>query len=278
MKPFKLTPYFKETIWGGNSLKTLFNKPLPNDSIGESWEVSTRSEGESKVQGIPFGTFFAEHKAEIMGADFQGDFPLLVKLIDAHDKLSVQVHPSDENSKTEMWHILSAEPGAGLIVGFKEDITRENLIQSAENGTLEDSMNFVPVAPGDSFFIPAGLVHAIGKGIVLLEIQQNSDTTYRLYDYNRGREIHVRQAAECACLEKYAPQTFPEGCLASCEHFQVFRKALPFSLCGFSIIFARDGRVSAGDLTLEKGECAIIPASAGEISLSGEGTAVYVKL
>lgn len=278
MKPFKLTPYFKETIWGGNKLKTMFNKPIPNDKIGESWEVSTRPEGVSCVNSVPFDRFFEEHKEEIMGKGYTGDFPLLVKLIDANDRLSVQVHPSDENSKTEMWYILAAEENARLIAGFKEDMDKETLKKSAENGTLEQYMNFVPVHAGDSFFIPAGLVHAIGKGIVILEIQQNSDTTYRLYDYNRGREIHVEKAVACADLSQYKPHKFPENCLAACEFFKVYKGNLPLSLSGFAIVFAESGMVSVGDVTAEKGEFVIIPASAGKTDISGDGEIVYVTL
>lgn len=278
MKPFKLTPYFKETIWGGNKLKTMFNKPIPNDKIGESWEISTRPEGVSYVNSVPFDRFFAEHKEEIMGNGFKGDFPLLVKLIDASDRLSVQVHPSDENSKTEMWYILAAEENARLIAGFKEDMDKETLKKSAENGTLEQYMNFVPVHAGDSFFIPAGLVHAIGKGIVILEIQQNSDTTYRLYDYNRGREIHVEKAVACADLSKYKPHMFPKNCLASCEFFKVYKGNAPLSLSGFAIVFAESGKVYVGDVVAEKGEFVIIPASAGKTDVSGDGEIVYVTL
>ncbi len=278
MKPFKLTPYFKETIWGGNKLKTMFNKPIPNDKIGESWEISTRPEGVSYVNSVPFDRFFAEHKEEIMGNGFKGDFPLLVKLIDANDRLSVQVHPSDENSKTEMWYILAAEENARLIAGFKEDMDKETLKKSAENGTLEQYMNFVPVHAGDSFFIPAGLVHAIGKGIVILEIQQNSDTTYRLYDYNRGREIHVEKAVACADLSKYKPHAFPKNCLAACEFFKVYKGNAPLSLSGFAIVFAESGKVYVGDVIAEKGEFVIIPASAGKTDVSGDGEIVYVTL
>ncbi len=278
MKPFKLTPYFKETIWGGNKLKTMFNKPIPNDKIGESWEISTRPEGVSYVNSVPFDRFFAEHKEEIMGNGFKGDFPLLVKLIDANDRLSVQVHPSDENSKTEMWYILAAEENARLIAGFKEDMDKETLKKSAENGTLEQYMNFVPVHAGDSFFIPAGLVHAIGKGIVILEIQQNSDTTYRLYDYNRGREIHVEKAVACANLSKYKPHAFPKNCLAACEFFKVYKGNAPLSLSGFAIVFAESGKVCVGDVVAEKGEFVIIPASAGKTDVSGDGEIVYVTL
>lgn len=278
MKPFKLTPSYKETIWGGDHLKTLFNKDIPSDRTGETWEISVREEGVSYVDGVPFDKFFEEHKEEIMGKGFTGGFPLLVKLIDANDKLSVQVHPKDENSKTEMWYVLNAEENATLVCGFKEDITKEELRERAENGTLEEKMNIIPVKKGDAFFIPSGLVHAIGKGLVILEIQQNSDTTYRLYDYNRGREIHVEKAVENSDLTKFKPFEFPENCLSKCEFFDVRKGVLPLNLKGFAMIFAKDGDVNMGDLTLSKGEFGIIPASCGEIKLEGKGEIVYVTL
>lgn len=282
MKPFKLKPFYKETIWGGCRLRTLFDKGIPSDKTGETWEVSTRSEGASVavVEGkeIPFDVFFEQYKKEIMGQAFEGEFPLLVKLIDANDKLSVQVHPADENSKTEMWYILDAEENASLVAGFSEEISKETLRECALNGTLEEKMNFVPVKKGDSFFIPAGLVHAIGSGIVILEIQQNSDTTYRLYDYNRGREIHVDDGVKWSDCSVYKPHIFPKGCLSKCEYFDVEKAELPIKLSGFCIVFAPDGEVSVDDLVLRKGEFAIVPESAGMVNVEGEGEVIYVTM
>lgn len=282
MKPFKLEPFYKETIWGGNRLKTLFGKDIPSDKTGETWEVSVRPEGASLVvsgdEKIPFYVFFEEHKKEIMGENFEGEFPLLVKLIDANDKLSVQVHPADENSKTEMWYILDAEENASLVAGFSEDISKDTLRECALNGTLEEKMNFVPVKKGDSFFIPAGLVHAIGSGIVILEIQQNSDTTYRLYDYNRGREIHVEQGVKWSDCSEYKPFEFPEGCLSKCEFFDVEKANLPLEIQGFTILFSPDGCIKADELTINKGEFAIIPESFGKVRVEGEGEVIYVTL
>lgn len=282
MKTFKLEPFCKETIWGGSRLRTLFGKDIPSDKTGETWEVSTRSEGPSVAvydgEKIPFDLFFSKYKKEIMGQDFDGEFPLLVKLIDANDKLSVQVHPADENSKTEMWYILDAEENASLVAGFTEDISKEELRECAVNGTLEQKMNFVPVKKGDAFFIPAGLVHAIGSGIVILEIQQNSDTTYRLYDYNRGREIHVEQGIKWSDCSAYEPSVFPEGCLSKCEFFDVEKATLPIELEGFAILFSPDFSVKAGDLEINKGEFAIIPESCEKVKVEGEGEIIYVTL
>ena len=282
MKPFKLKPFCKETIWGGNRLKTLFSKDIPSDKTGETWEVSTRKEGASVAiyngEQIPFDVFFEQNKKDIMGKSFEGEFPLLVKLIDANDKLSVQVHPADENSKTEMWYILDAEENATLVAGFSEEISKETLRECALNGTLEKKMNFVPVKKGNAFFIPAGLVHAIGSGIVILEIQQNSDTTYRLYDYNRGREIHVDDGVKWSDCSEYKPHTFPEGCLSKCEYFDVEKASLPLTISGFAIVFSPNGEIKVDNLVLSKGEFAIIPESAGIVNVEGEGEVIYVTL
>ncbi|MBR3943096.1 MAG: class I mannose-6-phosphate isomerase [Clostridia bacterium] len=278
MKPFKLTPYFKEVIWGGDRLNQVYNKPIPSSQTGESWEISARPEGLSLVDGVPFDQFYQQHKTEILGQNAPEEFPLLFKLIDANDRLSVQVHPKDHDAKTEMWYILDAEPDAELIMGFKKDIPKAELKERAESGNLEAVMHTVKVKKGDAFFIPAGLVHAIGKGNLILEVQQSSDTTYRLYDYNRGREIHVEQALECADLTAFKPFVFPEGCLSKCAFFDVEKTVLPLTLKGFAAVFAQDGDIMLGDLVLQKGDFGIIPADCPEITLTGKGECVYVTL
>ncbi len=278
MKPFKLTPFFKEVIWGGDRLNKVYNKPIPSEKTGESWEISARPEGVSLVDGIPFDQFYAQHKTEILGQNAPEEFPLLFKLIDANDRLSVQVHPKDHDAKTEMWYILDAEPNAELIMGFKRDISKEELETRAQSGNLEEVMHTVKTKKGDAFFIPAGLVHAIGKGNLILEVQQSSDTTYRLYDYNRGREIHVEQALSCADLTAFSPFTFPAGCLSKCEFFDVEKAQLPLHLKGFAAVFAQDGDIRLGDLVLHKGDFGIIPADCPEITLAGEGECIYVTL
>lgn len=278
MKPFKFTPFYREMLWGGNRLNKVYNKPLPSDKIGESWEISVRPEGLSYVDGIPFDQFYNDHKTEILGQNAPEVFPLLFKLIDANDRLSVQVHPGDFEAKNEMWYILDADPGAELILGFKRDISAQELKERAEKGELEEVMHTVKVKKGEAYFIPAGLVHAIGEGILIMEVQQNSDTTYRLYDYNRGREIHVEKALKCANLSAYKPFSFPEGCLAKCEYFDVEKATLPITLKGFAAVVATDGDVKMGDVLLHKGDFGIIPADCPETTLTGEGECIYVTL
>lgn len=213
--PLKFKPIFKERIWGGRKLETMFHKNLPAGlNIGESWELSGMEGDESVVENGPLAgktlnEVLAEYKGELVGeavyAKYGNHFPLLIKFLDAQDDLSIQVHPNDKiakekhNSygKTEMWYVVDAEPGAQIVLGFNKPMNPTLLRESILNKTLEEHLNYVPVKKGDAFFIPAGLVHAIGKGIVIAEIQQASDITYRLYDYNRvdkngnERELHV---------------------------------------------------------------------------------------
>lgn len=217
--PLKFEPILKDKIWGGNKLKTLFGKPTETNKLGESWELSGYEGDESVVSnGILAGNNLTELIEVYMG-DLVGDkvydefglsFPLLFKLIDANDYLSIQVHPGDEvaaerhNSfgKTEMWYVIDAEPNSELIIGFNKDCTHEEYLAALAGGQVEDLLQKVPVKPGDVFFIPAGLVHAIGKGVVVAEIQQSSDVTYRIYDYKRTdaqgneRELHTDLALD----------------------------------------------------------------------------------
>ncbi len=217
--PLKFTPILKDKIWGGTKLKKLFNKAGTSDSIGESWELSDVEGDESVVSnGFLAGnnitelieTYMGDLVGEKVFENFGLTFPLLFKLIDANDDLSIQVHPNDEvaaerhNSfgKTEMWYVIDADPGAQLIIGFKNDSSREEYSSAVESGEVEELLQAVPIKKGDVFFIPAGLVHAIGKGAVIAEIQQTSDITYRIYDYKRTdengkeRDLHIREALD----------------------------------------------------------------------------------
>jgi mannose-6-phosphate isomerase len=224
--PLKFTPILKEKIWGGNKIETILkHKISPLKNCGESWELSGIIDDESVVAN----GFLAENNLnellEIYLTDLVGEknyekyglgFPLLVKFIDAQDNLSVQVHPDDEfaqehygqNGKTEMWHVIQADEGAGLYVGFNQKITAQQYLDAVEGGTLEEYLKFYPVQSGDTFMIPAGTVHAIGKGVLLAEIQQPSDITFRIYDWNRvddegnSRELHTEEAFEAIHSEK----------------------------------------------------------------------------
>ncbi len=205
MYPLKLESVLKDIIWGGTLLSEQYNKGVSGQKIAEAWVLALRQDGENVIEN---GKYAGKKLSEVIECETQ--FPLLIKLIDACDKLSVQVHPNDDFAKaegldagkTEMWYILDAKPGAKLVYGFKKDvdISPQMIKEYAESGKLEEILNFVPVKKGDVFFIPAGLVHAIGEGILIAEVQQNSNTTYRLYDYDRKdkdgnkRELHIDNA------------------------------------------------------------------------------------
>ncbi|MDR2978879.1 MAG: class I mannose-6-phosphate isomerase [Bacteroidales bacterium] len=216
----RFTPIFKDKIWGGKKIKTLLHKdfsPLPN--CGESWEISGVEGDVSMVENGILAENDLNELIEIYMHDLVGEkvydeyglgFPLLIKIVDAVEDLSVQVHPDDEyayehfesSGKTEFWHVLDADPGAGLYVGFKNGVTKAQYVQAVEDGIVDQLLNFYPVTSGDTFVIPAGTVHAIGKGVLLTEIQQTSDITFRIFDWNRtdgngqSRELHTREALE----------------------------------------------------------------------------------
>ncbi|MCR5718401.1 MAG: class I mannose-6-phosphate isomerase [Oscillospiraceae bacterium] len=213
MKPFLLKPALKDYIWGGNSLRA-FGKVSAADRIAESWELSCHPEGECRIASGDFAgrtlTDFLREFPQAAGENCRQfrEFPMLVKLIDAHDELSVQVHPDDAYAmahggglgKTELWYIIDAKPGAEILYGMKEPMSQADFQQSIEDNTLLDKLRHVPVRAGDVFFIPAGTLHAVGRGILLAEIQENSNTTYRVYDYGRGRELHIAQALDVTNL------------------------------------------------------------------------------
>jgi mannose-6-phosphate isomerase len=217
--PLKFKPILKERIWGGNKLKTSLRKTGKCDKCGESWELSAVQGDVSVIANGFLKNNTLEEIVEIYMGDLVGDkvfeqfgieFPLLIKFIDANDNLSIQVHPNDDlalkrhNSygKTEMWYVMDATPGANLISGFSKPLHKEEYLRKLNDHSIEDILNKVPVQSGDAFFIPAGRVHAIGAGILLAEIQQTSDVTYRIFDYNRTdskgktRELHTDLAVD----------------------------------------------------------------------------------
>ncbi len=216
--PVKLMPACKEAIWGGHRLKTEYGKESELSVIAETWEVSCHPQGESIVASGPRKGISLREYLRLLGPDSAGkglegkEFPILVKLIDAADRLSVQVHPDDayarrvegQFGKNEMWYVVDCEPGAQLLLGLRESCTREELEKAIRENTLVDRMRAVPVQKGDVYFIPAGTLHAIGKGILVAEIQQSSDVTYRVYDYGRlgqdgkPRQLHVKKALDVA--------------------------------------------------------------------------------
>ncbi|MBN2867401.1 MAG: class I mannose-6-phosphate isomerase [Flavobacteriaceae bacterium] len=220
LTPLKFQPLFKYRIWGGNKLKTVLNKDYDGDSIGESWEISDVPNDETTVaegsfKGYTLKQLIQEFKGEFIGESvynqFGEAFPLLIKFIDAKTPLSIQVHPNNEYAKThhnsfgknEMWYIMQADEDANIIVGFEKEIDQTQFKQHLEDKSLLEVMHHENVKKGDAFYIPTGRIHAIGAGVMLAEIQQTSDVTYRVYDYDRvdkttgkTRELHTEQATE----------------------------------------------------------------------------------
>lgn len=214
----KLQPVLKDYLWGGNKLTGLFGRK-GGEKIAESWEVSVHPDGESKCGGGTFSEYLKENPCAVDGAG--SAFPVLIKYIDAKQNLSVQVHPDDEyaqrvegdNGKTETWYIVQADEGAGIYCGFKRDTSKEEFLQKVQDGTVEELLNFIPVKAGDCYLIEAGTVHAIGAGCVICEIQQSSNVTYRVYDYNRRdangnlRPLHIEKAMEVINFRAFEDRT-----------------------------------------------------------------------
>ncbi|HEY3377225.1 MAG TPA: type I phosphomannose isomerase catalytic subunit [Armatimonadota bacterium] len=318
--PLRFTPCYFEKVWGGRRLQTVLGREIPPDApIGESWEVSDHPHGRSVVangawQGVTLHALVAEHPDDVLGtrvhAHYGATFPLLVKYIDAEDKLSVQVHPDDayaaqhagELGKTEMWYVLHAEPGATLIAGLCDGVTAVQFREALQHGDPAGLLQHLPVATGDSIFIPAGRIHAIMPGLLILEIQQNSDTTYRLYDWGRvgldgaPRELHVEQAMAVTNWQDYTPTPHTdiitdEGGnrqtrLAACAYFVVdkysLRAAQPFCTDGgsFTILNCVAGggtlRWADGEEALHCGDTLLIPAALTSFSLIPHGEADFV--
>jgi len=249
--PLFFEPVYKNIIWGGRNLETVFNRSLPPGNIAESWEVCCHKNGMSLVANGDLKGRSLEELIALYGTSLLGEnssnmdrFPLLVKIIDANDKLSVQVHPGNEYAlkehgdlgKTEMWYVIKAKPNAKLIYGTLPGTTREEFKNGLVNKTLEEKLNYVEVKTGDVVFIPAGTIHAILDGLLIAEIQQNSDTTYRVYDWNRtdingrSRELHIERALEVIDFDfqgaicpdvNERKANYSLSKLVSCEFFKV---------------------------------------------------------
>ena len=239
-----------ERVWGGRLLETLFHRTLPDPirPFGESWEVIDRPEAQSYVsngawEGSSLHELWTYHREEIFGSGLDGRerFPLLVKILDAREDLSIQVHPPAHlanafggEPKTEMWYIAAAEPGARLVVGLRQGVTRDTLADAIECGLVAELVHEIPVKRGDHIFIPSGRLHAIGGGLLIYEIQQNSDTTYRVFDWNRQgldgkpRALHVKESLASIDYDDIEPciDQAQGEVLVACEHFVVERHQL----------------------------------------------------
>ncbi len=310
--PLKFRPILKERLWGGTKLKDVLQKPIKSDITGESWELSGVSGDISEVsEGELKGTLLTdliENVGEkLLGKSvverFGNDFPILIKFIDAKQDLSIQLHPNDKlakqrhNSfgKTEMWYVMDADPGAELIVGFNRDVEKAEYIQSLENDTLLNLLNYEEVGEGDTFFIKTGKIHAIGAGVLLAEIQQTSDITYRVFDFNRRdkdgnlRELHTQLAVDAIDYSKkddfkvdYPTELDKVNSMVDCPYFKTNILELTNSLKqdvtnrdSFTIYMCVGGEAEItndwGRTSIKKGETILVAASSTTIEITTEG-------
>lgn len=325
-QPFLLKPAGKDYLWGGQRLNDDYSKGINLDPLAETWECSTHPDGPSVVvSGIYKGLELRrvlEIRPDYLGTHPQGlvesGLPVLVKFIDAKKDLSVQVHPSDEYAakyehgqlgKSEMWYVIDADPGAKLVYGFKTRVSKDQLRASIADGSIEKYLQYVPVHRGDVFFIKAGTVHAIGGGILLAEIQESSNLTYRLYDYNRvdkngqKRELHIEKALDVVNLQSSASPRQPirklqykpgyaSELIGRCKYFEVERVLINTERVrnmaevqtgqeSFNILLCIDGCADLfGEGTLInifKGDCVFIPANSEPLKLHGKAEFLKIR-
>jgi len=307
--PLKFNPIMKDRLWGGDKLKSLFNKPSETKTTGESWELSTVKDDISVVsngslKGISLQELINQQPKALLGNStvnrFGKEFPILIKFIDAKQDLSIQLHPNDKlakkrhNSfgKTEMWYIMDADPSANLIVGFNKDVEKEEYKASLENNSLLDLLNYEAVKEGDTFFINTGKIHAIGAGVLLAEIQQTSDVTYRVFDFNRKdkngnlRELHTDLALDAIDYSKkddfrvaYDNKKNSVNTMVDCPYFKTNiidldkdfsqditeRDSFTIYMC---VLGSATIQNDFGSASIEKGETVLISASSNLIKIS----------
>ena len=317
MKPFELIPPVKDYIWGGTRLRDEYGKKSSADKLAESWELSCHKDGQSIIAhgeycGRTLSSYLQENPSALGTACARFEaFPVLIKLIDAKDRLSVQVHPDDEYAmsaegeygKTEMWYIVDCDDDAELIYGFREELTKDEFRRAIEENTLLDKVQRVRVKKGDVFFIEPGTLHAIGEGILIAEIQQNSNTTYRVYDYGRigndgkPRELHTEKAIDVTTLAPARPYSLcrpvvHEGretqLLADCEYFTVSKQVITgeSELCAdersFNHVLAVEGEgvlVCGGtEISMKKGSSVFVPSGTGAYNIKGSITVLITEI
>ncbi|MBK0370772.1 type I phosphomannose isomerase catalytic subunit [Flavobacterium agrisoli] len=315
--PLQFNPILKDRIWGGQKLKTQFNKPIPSATTGESWEISTVPGDISVVekgafQGQSLTELIDQFPEKILGTQvfkkFGKQFPLLFKFLDAREDLSIQVHPNDElaqkrhNSfgKTEMWYVMQADTGARIIVGFKEDSNKEEYLEHLENKTLLSILDTVEAKVGDVFFLETGTVHAIGAGLVIAEIQQTSDITYRLYDFDRKdangntRELHVDLALDAInykkvqTQKKYDIHVNQSNNMVDCPYFTTNfipldgAKKVQKNTDSFTVYMCVEGsfsiEINEQRYEYKKGDTVLLPAQISELKLNGNASILEIYI
>ncbi len=306
MAVLKIIPSMHSAIWGGRKLIEEYSKDYDGANLAESWELSVHPDGPCIIgsgedAGMTFPAYLKKYKDTVLGTNCRAfeDFPILIKFIDARDNLSVQVHPDDayarehegQYGKTEMWYVIEADENARLCYGCREKISKEDFAFHIRNNSLDDVLNWVPVKKGDVFFIEAGTVHAIGSGILLAEIQQNSNVTYRLYDYGRigadgkPRDLHIDKGLAVANLNPPKTDYHFGGLIGKSSCFAVdLLKPGSETISGnaseesFVSLLVTEGSGTIRDrtesITVQKGDSLFIPANTGTYSLSGDMTVI----
>ena len=308
MDMMKLQPAGKDYLWGGTRLKNEYHKKSDLTPLAETWECFVHPDGASRIlngqyQGNTLAELLQKHP-EYCGTNHPDGFPIVIKFIDAEKDLSVQIHPDDDyarkyehqNGKTEMWYVLDAEESASLIYGFEKEISRETVGKALSDGTLIQYLKKIPVHKGEVFYIPAGTVHAIGKGALIAEIQENSNLTYRVYDYNRTdkngnkRELHLKKALQvmqtvpaqkqpvCGKTEDKFSYSMQELCHCSYFNTDKIRIKEKFSFSvernSFQVLLCIDGSGSIQNhetsLSFQKGKCIFLPAGIGNCIIEGK--------
>ncbi len=313
--PLKFHPILKDRIWGGSRLKSVLHKPLENDGVGESWEVSGVSGDVSiiangSLAGRPLTDLLRDQATELMGKSvvkrFGKEFPVLIKFLDANQDLSIQVHPDDQlamskhqsNGKTEMWYIMDAEQDATLIIGFNRDVTPQEYIARLKENKVEELLQYEKISEGDAFFISAGRIHAIGAGVLLAEIQQTSDITYRVFDYNRKdqngklRDLHTDLAMDALDYKKtddyiirYPQKDNVVNRMVSCPYFTTGFLKLTETYNAdlserdsFTILMCVDGEASIANeieaVSIKKGETILLPACSSSLTIDTRGVSL----
>jgi mannose-6-phosphate isomerase len=310
MDVITFSPLYMERVWGGRELEKVYGRSLPDTGtpFGESWEMTDRAVEQSVVsrgtfKGMTLGELWQQKREEVFGDGFSKHerFPLLIKILDARDDLSIQVHPPAEiahdlggEPKTEMWYIADALPDAKLYVGMKRGVTREDFQAAIINGTVGEVVHAITPKKGDSIFIPSGRLHAIGAGLLIYEIQQNSDTTYRVFDWNRmgldgkPRQLHIDESMRCIDFDDIEPKMdTPDGqTLAHCPYFQVDQLELPaITNLGnpdarrFSIVTVVDGQVESSDNHVySAGDFLLLPCGASNLTAITDATILQTTI
>lgn len=303
--PLRFNPVYKDYIWGGDRIPKLFHRNLPAGVYAESWEISTHPDGKTVIANGPLMgktlcDLLPDNKTELLGTNVKGvDFPLLIKLIDARNILSVQVHPNDTNAadvcgdaKTEMWYFLDGDGSSRVYCGFKTGVGKSEFLKALKNNTFSGILQPIPAKKGEAVFVPGGRVHAIGEGCLILEIQQNSNTTYRLYDWDRvdangnGRELHIDKALKVINWD----DTVDPACkingteIKTSPYFRLDRFNLSvekqFLVSGksFHALFVAEGSGTiswkGGEETLSSGQSWLVPAALGSYTIRSLGVAV----